>query len=90
MVLLLWMTIQDILEFSFLMTNQMCSPYSRALLRELKMNLISKSRRLEVIMAPSSKTLELKIIVMKRESNMNCQPSTLHNKMKLLKGRITL
>jgi hypothetical protein len=71
MVLLLWMTIKDILGFSFLVTNQMCSPYSRALLRELKMNLISKLRRLEVIMAPSSRTLELKIVVMKRESNIN-------------------
>jgi hypothetical protein len=90
MVLLLWMTIKDILGFSFLVTNQMCSPYSRALLRELKMNLISKLRRLEVIMAPSSRTLELKIIVMKRESNINFQPSTLHSKIELLKGRIRL
>jgi hypothetical protein len=57
MVLLLWMTIQDILGFSFLVINQMCSLYSRALLREQKMNLISKSRRLKVIMARSSKTL---------------------------------
>jgi hypothetical protein len=40
MVLLWWMTIQDILGFSFLVTNQMCSPYSRALLTELKMNFI--------------------------------------------------
>jgi transposase InsO family protein len=43
----------------------------RALLRELKINLTSKSRRLEVIMTLNSRTLELKIIVMKRESNMN-------------------
>jgi hypothetical protein len=41
------------------------------------MNLISKSRRLEVIMAPSSITLELNIIVMKRESNINFHLSTL-------------
>jgi hypothetical protein len=84
------MTIQYILKFSFLVTNQMCCPYSRALLRELKMNLIPKLRRLEVIMALSSRTLELKIIVMKRESNMNFQPSTLCSKMQLLKGRIEL
>jgi hypothetical protein len=90
MVLLLWMTIKDILGFSFLVTNQMCSPYSRALLRELKMNLISKLRRLEVIMAPSSRTLELKIVVMKRESNINFQPSTFHSKIELLKERIRL
>jgi hypothetical protein len=88
MVLLLWMTIQDVLSFFFLVTNQMYSPYSRALLKELKINLISKSRRLEVIIAPSSRTLELKIIVMKRESNIIFQPGTLHNKMELLKGRI--
>jgi hypothetical protein len=37
---------------------------------------------------PSSRTLELKIIVMKRESNINFQPNTLYNKMELLKGRI--
>jgi hypothetical protein len=90
MVLLLWMTIQGILEFSFLVIYQMCSLYSRALLRELKMNLNSKSRRLEVIMALSSRTIELKIIVMKRESNMNFQPSILRNKIELLKGRIRL
>lgn len=89
-VLLLWMITQDTHGFSFLATNQMCSPFSRALLRELKMNLTSKSRRLEVIMAPNSRTLELKIIVMKRESNMNFQPSTLRSKMELLKGRIGL
>jgi hypothetical protein len=71
MVLLLWMTIQDILEFSFLVTNQICSLYSRALSKELKMNLTSKSRRLEVIMALSSTTPRLKIIAMKRESNIN-------------------
>jgi hypothetical protein len=65
----------------------MYSLYSRALQRELKMNLISKSRRLEVIMAPSSRTSKLKIIVMKKESSMNF---ALHNKMKLLKGRIGL
>jgi hypothetical protein len=89
-VLLLWMIIQDIHEFSFLVTSQMCSPYSRALLKELKINLISKSKRLEVIMALSSRTLKLKIIVMKRESNMNSLPSTLQSKMDLLKGRIEL
>jgi hypothetical protein len=74
---LLWMISQDIHEVFFLVTNQMYSPYLRALLKELIINLISKSRRLEVIMAPSLRTLELKIIVMKRESNMNFQPSTL-------------
>jgi hypothetical protein len=44
--------------------------YSRALLREPKINLISKSRRLEVIMALSARSLKLKIIVMIKESNM--------------------
>jgi hypothetical protein len=54
------------------------------------MDLISKLRRLVVIMVSSSRTLELKIIVMKRESNMNFQSSTLHSKMELLKERIIL
>jgi hypothetical protein len=48
------------------------------------------SKRLEVIIALSSRTLELNIIVIKRESNMNFQPSALRNKMELLKGRIGL
>jgi hypothetical protein len=61
-----------------------------ALLRVLKMILISKSRRLEVIMAHNLRTLKLKIIVMKSESNMNFQSSILCSKMKLLKGRIRL
>jgi hypothetical protein len=73
-----------------LVTNQMCSLYSRVLLRELKMNLISKSRRLEVIMTLSSRPLELKIIVMKREPNMNFQTIILRNKIELLKGTIGL
>jgi hypothetical protein len=70
-VLFLLMIIQDIHEFSFYVTIQMYSLYSRALQKELKMNLISMSRTLEVIMAPNSRTLELKLIVMKKESNMN-------------------
>jgi hypothetical protein len=49
-----------------------------------------KIKRLEVIMTPSSRTPKLKIIVMKRESNMNFQLSTLCNKIELLKGRIRL
>jgi hypothetical protein len=89
-VLSLWMIIQDTHAFSFLAINQMCSLFLRALLRELKMNLTSKSRRLEVIMTPNSRTLELKIIVTKRESNMNFQPSTLRSKTELLKERIGL
>jgi hypothetical protein len=48
----------------------MCSLYSRALLKELKMNLILKSRKLEVIMAPNSRTLKLKIIVMKSDNEV--------------------
>jgi hypothetical protein len=74
----------------FLSDNQMCSLYSRDLLRELKMNLISKSRKLGAIMVSSSRTLKLMTIMMKRESNMNFQPSILHNKMEWLKGRIGL
>jgi transposase InsO family protein len=35
-ILLLWMISQDIHEFSFLVTNPMYSPYSMALLKELK------------------------------------------------------
>jgi hypothetical protein len=58
--------------------------------KRAKNELISKSRRSEVIMALSSRTLELKIIMMKRESNMNLQLSTLFNKMELLKRRIRL
>jgi hypothetical protein len=71
-------------------TNQIFSPYSMASLKELKMNLNSKSRRLEVTMVSNSIILESEIIVMKKESNMNFQLNILWTKMELLKERIRL
>jgi hypothetical protein len=50
----------------------------------------AKSRGLEVIMAQSSRTLNLKTILMKKASSMSFWPSTLHNKMGWLKERIEL
>jgi hypothetical protein len=61
-----------------------------ASLKDLKMNLNSKSRRLEVTMVSSSIILESEIIVMKKESNMNFQLNILWTKMELLKERIRL
>jgi hypothetical protein len=44
-------------------------------------DLMLRSRRLGVIMAPSSRTLEQKTILMKNASSMSFRPPTLHNKM---------
>jgi hypothetical protein len=54
------------------------------------MNLMLKSKELEVAMAPSSKTLKWKTILMKKVSSMSFQSPTLLNKMGWLKGRIEL
>jgi hypothetical protein len=54
------------------------------------MNLMLKSRGLEVIMAPSSRTLKYKTILMKKASNMSFRLPTLHNKMGWPKEKIEL
>ena len=46
------------------------------------------SRELKVTMVVSSRTLELMSCVMILELGINSQPSTLHNQMALLRGRI--
>jgi hypothetical protein len=52
------------------------------------MNLMPKSRELEVIMAPSSKTLKWMIILMNKVSSMSFQSPILLNKMGWPKRRI--
>ena len=44
--------------------------------------------RVEVTMVVSSRTLELMSCVMNLELDINSRPSTLHNQMVLLRGRI--
>jgi hypothetical protein len=51
------------------------------------MNLKQPSRELEVTMVVSSRILELMSCVMNSELDIN-SPSTLHNQMTLLRGRI--
>ena len=46
------------------------------------------SRELEVTMVVSSRTLELMSCVMNLKLDINSRPSTLHNQMALLRGRI--
>ena len=46
------------------------------------------SRELEVTMVVSLRTLELMSCVMNLELDINSRPSTLHNQMALLRGRI--
>ena len=84
------MTIQDLLGFIFYETNPMCLKHSSHLLYWLKINLISTSKRLEVIMGRNSKMQELINIVMTRVSNMNSLPNIPRNKTVLLKERIEL
>ena len=52
------------------------------------MSLKQLSRELEVTMAASSRILELMSYVMNLEVDINSWPSTLHNQMALLRGRI--
>ena len=52
------------------------------------MSLKQPSRELEVTMVVSSRTLELISYVMNLELDINSRPSTLHNQIALLKGRI--
>ena len=52
------------------------------------MNLKQPSRGLEVTMVVNSRTLELMSCVMNLELDINSRPSTLHNQMALLRGRI--
>ena len=54
------------------------------------MNLKQPSRELEVTIVVSSRTLELMSYVMNLELDINSRPSTLHNQMALLRGRIEL
>jgi hypothetical protein len=62
--------------------------YSRSLPRRLKMNLIAKSRRLEVTMENNLTTPTYMNIVMRLGSGMKFQQHTHLNRMELLKGRI--
>ena len=52
------------------------------------MSLKQSSRELEVTMVVSSRTQELMSCVMTLELDINSRPSTLHNQMTLLRGRI--
>jgi hypothetical protein len=52
------------------------------------MSLKQQSRELEVTMVVSSRILELMSYVMTLELDINSRPSTLHNQMALLRGRI--
>jgi hypothetical protein len=52
------------------------------------MSLKQPSRELEVTMAVNSRTLELMSYVMNLELDINTRPSTLHNQMTLLRGKI--
>jgi hypothetical protein len=54
------------------------------------MNLMLKSRELEVAMTPNSRTLKWKIILIKKVSSMSFWPPTLLNKMGWPKERIDL
>ena len=56
--------------------------------RAFTVSLKQPSRKLEVIMIMSSRILELMGYMMNLELDINSWPSTLHNQMALLKGRI--
>ena len=56
--------------------------------RAFTMSLKQPSRELEVTMVVSSRTLELMSCVMNLELDINFWPSTLHNQMVLLRGRM--
>jgi hypothetical protein len=66
----------------------MCLQHSNNLSREFTMSLKQPSRELEVTMVVSSRTQELMSCVMILELDINSQPSTLHNQMALLRGRM--
>ena len=66
----------------------MCLQHSNHLLRAFTKSLKQPSRELEVTMVVSSRTLELMSYVMSLDLDINSQPSTLHNEMALLRGRI--
>jgi hypothetical protein len=61
---------------------------SNHLTSNVKMSLRQQSRKLEVTMVVSSRTQELMSYVMTLELDINSWPSTLHNQMALLRGRI--
>jgi hypothetical protein len=63
---------------------QLLNHLSKAFIMSLK----QPSSELEVTMVVSSRTLELMSCVMTLELDINSRPSTLHNRMALLRGRI--
>jgi hypothetical protein len=67
---LLLMTFLDTLGYSFFMISLRLHLYSRSLPRRLKMNLIAKSRRLEVTTKKNLTTPTFMIIVMRLGSSM--------------------
>jgi hypothetical protein len=84
----LLMTFQDTLGCSFSMISLKLHPYSKSLPRRLKMNLIAKSRRLEVTTKKNLIIPTYINIVMTLGSNMKFLQHTHLNKIELLKGRI--
>ena len=62
--------------------------HSNHLSKAFTMSLKQPSRELEVTMVVSSRTLELMSCVMNLKLDINSRPSTLHNQMALLRGRI--
>jgi hypothetical protein len=84
---LLLMTFQDTLGCSFSMISLKLHLYSRCLPRRLKMNLIARSRRLEVTTENNLITPTYMNIVMRLGSSMKFQQHTHLNRMELLEGR---
>ena len=82
------MILQDIHEYSFLVIKVEHLIHSKLLSRDAIMNLILESRKLEVTMEVSSKTLELMSCVMNLKLDINSRPNTLHNQIALLRGKI--
>jgi hypothetical protein len=69
------------------MINLKLHLYSRSLPRKLKINLIARSRRLEVIMVKNLTTPTYMNTVMRLGSSMKYQQHIHLNKMELLKGK---
>jgi hypothetical protein len=72
----------------FLVDKSDVLQHSNHLSRAFTMSLKQQSREVEVTMVVSSRTLELMSYVMNLALDINSQPSTLHNQMVLLRGRI--
>jgi hypothetical protein len=84
---LLLMTFQDTLGCSFSMISLKLHLYSRSFPRRLKINLIAKSRRLEVTAEKNLTTSTYMNIVVRLGSSMKFQQHTHLNRMELLKGK---